>query len=308
MIVQILEPEDFPGEAREILGRLGKVVAGDIDAERRGQVGVVFTRLARRIDAAFHADYPALRWIVSPTTGLDHIDLDHFAAAGVGVISLRGETAFLDTIHATAEHTLALTLALLRDLPGAAAAVAGGHWDRTRHKGRELFGKTVLLLGYGRIGRLVHPVFEAFGCRVIAHDVVAGRVPAALACDWPAALEDADILSVHLPLNGETAGLVGGALLDRLPTHAIVVNTARGTIIDQEALFERIEDGRLAGAALDVLAGEPEPLDAALAARIAALGPRLVVTPHIGGYTWESLDAVEIFVARKLIEAIDAAR
>ncbi|MGN3974587.1 NAD(P)-dependent oxidoreductase [Tsuneonella sp. SYSU-LHT278] len=308
MIVQVLEPEDFPGEARELLATLGEVVPGEIDAARRSQVGVVFTRLARRLDAAFHADYPALRWIVSPTTGLDHIDLDHFAAAGVGVISLRGETAFLDTIHATAEHTLALTLALLRDLPGAAAAVAAGRWDRTRHKGRELFGKTVVLLGYGRIGRLVHPIFEAFGCRVVAHDIVAGRVPATLACDWPRALTGADILSVHLPLNGESAGFVDGALLDRLPPRAIVVNTARGAVVDQEALLDRLEDGRLAGAALDVLAGEPEPLDGELAARIAALGPRLVVTPHIGGYTWESLDAVEIFVARRLLEAIDAAR
>lgn len=308
MIVQILEPEDFPGEAREILGRLGEVVPGAIDDERREQVGVVFTRLARRLDAAFHADYPALRWIVSPTTGLDHIDLDHFAPAGVGVISLRGETAFLDTIHATAEHTLGLALALLRDLPGAAAAVAAGRWDRTRHKGRELFGKTVLLLGYGRIGQLVHPMFEAFGCRVIAHDIVAGRVPAALACDWPAALENADILSVHLPLSGETAGFVDGAMLDRLPPRAIVVNTARGAVVDQHALLERLEDGRLSGAALDVLAGEPDPLDAGLAARIAALGARLVVTPHIGGYTWESLDAVEVFVARKLLEAVHVSR
>lgn len=306
MIIQILEPEDFPQEACEILGKMGKVVLGEIGDSCRQQVEVVFTRLSRRIDAAFHADYPSLRAIVSPTTGLDHIDLAHFSETRVQIISLRGETAFLDTIHATAEHTIALTLGLLRDLPGAAASVRAGRWDRTKHKGRELFGKTVLLLGYGRVGRLVRPMFEAFGCRVIATDIVDGRVPDALACAFPDVLEQVDILSIHIPLNDETIGLVDDMMLALLPAHSVVVNTSRGSIVDQQALFSRLEDGRLAGAALDVLEGEPDPLSEELVARIATLGSRLLVTPHIGGYTWESLEAVEVFVAMRLREALDA--
>lgn len=308
MIIQILEPEDFPQEACEILGKMGKVVLGEIDDSCRQQVEVIFTRLSRRIDASFHADYPSLRALVSPTTGLDHIDLSHFAAAGVRVISLRGETEFLDTIHATAEHTIGLALGLLRDLPRATAAVRGGRWDRTRHKGRELFGKKVFLLGYGRIGRLVHPLFEAFGCRVFANDIVEGRVPDALACAFPDVLGEVDILSIHLPLNDETFRFVDDAMLSRLPAHAFVINTSRGSVIDQEALLVRLEEGRLVGAALDVLDGEPNPLSGDLVARIAALSSRLVVTPHIGGYTWESLEAVEVFVARRLQEALHASR
>jgi len=307
MIFQVIEPHDFPAAAIARLRERGDVLLGDVAPGRRAVVDVVFTRLARRIDAAFHADYPALRAIVSPTTGLDHIDLAHFAAAGVRVISLKGETAFLDSIHATAEHTLALTLALLRDLPGAAHEVRAGTWNRYAHKGRELHGKRVVLLGYGRIGRLVRPLFEAFGCTVRAHDVVAGRVPPDIACDFPAVLSETDILSVHLQYDDGTAGHVDAALLDRLPPHAVVINTARGDIVDQAALFERLESGRLAGAALDVLSGEPDPLDADTLRRIDALGRRILVTPHIGGFTEESLDAVELFVTERLLEALDAA-
>ena len=306
MITLVLEPADFPRDALDTLAGLGEVMLGEAPADRRGEVEAVFTRLARRLDAAFHAEYPALRFIVSPTTGLDHIDLDHFAQAGVQVISLRSETAFLDSIHATAEFTIALALALLRDLPGATRAVGTGAWDRYPHKGRELHGKSVLLLGYGRIGRLVRPLYEAFGCRVRAFDRDADKVPPDIACDLEAALGETDILSVHVSFDASTRGLVEAAMFDRLPPHAVVINTSRGDILDQSALLDRIEDGRLAGAAVDVLSGEPSPLDPGLSERIARLGRRLVVTPHIGGYTEESLDAVELFVTRRLCEAIDA--
>ena len=308
MIVLILEPADFPQGALDALAQLGEVMVGEVPADRRGEVEVVFTRLARRLDATFHTEYPALRFIVSPTTGLDHLDLDHFARTGVRVISLRGETAFLDSIHATAEFTIALALALLRDLPGATRAVGTGAWNRYPHKGRELHGKSVLLLGYGRIGRLVRPLYEAFGCRVRAYDRDPGKVPTDIACDLDAALGETDVLSVHVSFDDSTRGLIGDAMLERLPPQAVVINTSRGDIVDQAALLDRIEDGRLAGAALDVLSGEPAPLDEALSERIARLGRRLVVTPHIGGYTEESLDAVELFVTQRLCEAIDAGR
>ena len=117
---------------------------------------------------------------------------------------------------------------------------------------------------------------------------------------------ETDILSVHLPLAEDTLGMVDAAMLARLPAHALLLNTARGQVIDQTALLDAIEGGRLAGAALDVLDGEPEPLDAALLARIEELGPRLVVTPHIGGFTFESLEAVEEFMADTFLAAYRA--
>jgi phosphoglycerate dehydrogenase-like enzyme len=304
MIIRILEPDAFPAPAIDCLSAVGEVVTGPPRGEIDTGTEALFIRLASRIDAETHRRYPDLRWIVTPTTGLDHIDGDYFAAHGVDVLSLRGRTDFLDHIHATAEHTLALALALLRDLPGAAQAVREGRWDRYPHKGRELHGKSVLLLGYGRIGRLVAPLYQAFGCTVRAHDCVPGRVPADLACDFPAALADTDILSLHLPLDPSTEEFLTADLIARLPARAIVVNTARGELVDQDALLGALERGEIAGAALDVLAGEPEPLTADVRARIAALGRRIVVTPHIAGFTHESLEQVERHMTEVFLAAI----
>lgn len=304
MKIQLLEPDGFPPAALKRLRELGPVVEGP--AEETGDVDAVFTRLALILDEQFHARYPRLRWIVSPTTGLNHIALDHFAAHGVEVISLRGRTEFLDNIHATAEHTLALALALIRKLPAAAAAVATGIWDRNPHKGQELFGKTVLIYGYGRIGRQVAALYRAFGCVVRAHDSIAGRVPADLACDLAETLALTDILSIHVPLAAATEGLIDAALLARLPARAVLINTSRGEIVDQPALLDALDSGALAGAALDVLTGEPSPLSPALSARLAALGDRLLVTPHIGGFTDESLAAVETYITDAFLQAVDA--
>jgi len=305
MRIRVLEPEGFPEAAIERLRTLGEVFLGKPSRTPEPGVEAVFVRLAERLDAAFHRTFPDLKWIVSPTTGLNHIDLEHFAAGGVEVVSLRGRAELLDRIHATAEHTLALALALLRDIPGAAAAVREGRWDRYPHKGNELHGKRVLLLGYGRIGRMVAPLYRAFGCTVRAHDRLGGRVPDELRCRFPEALAETDLLSVHLPLEPQTRRLLGAGLLGLLPGHAVVVNTARGEVIDQEALLSAIEQGALAGAALDVLWDEPDPVTPELRARLAALGRRLVVTPHIGGFTDESLAAVEAYIADVFIAAVD---
>jgi phosphoglycerate dehydrogenase-like enzyme len=302
--IQLLEPEAFPPAAARRLAELGPVIEGP--TANTQDVTAVFTRLASVLDAEFHANYPALRWIVSPTTGLNHIDLDHFAASGVEVISLRERTEFLDNIHATAELTIALALALIRDLPAAVAAVRGGAWDRYPHKGNELHGKTVMIHGYGRIGRMVAPIYRGFGCRILANDIVPGRVPEDLRCDFAAALAETDVLSIHLPLNSETEGLVGREILARLPARAVVVNTSRGEILDQDYLLSSLEQGKLAGAALDVLTGEPDPVSPLLQARMNALGRRLIVTPHIGGFTQESLSTVEEFITGAFIDSVRA--
>lgn len=297
------EPDGFPEEAVKRLAALGPVYRADMPYPAEA-VTVVFVRLREKIGAAFLQRHPALRWVISPTTGVDHLDLAHFESRGVQVICLRGRTAFLDHIHATAEHTLALLLALVRRIPAAVQDVAAGAWNRYPYQGSELHGKTVLILGYGRIGRQVHTLYSAFGCRVLALDVVPGRVPDALACTADTGLGQADIISVHVSLDSSTQGLVGAAMLDRLKPGALLVNTARGEIIDQAEVLARVADGRLGGAALDVLAGEPAPLDAATRARLVACGHRLLVTPHIAGFTAESLGVVENHVTDLLVQAI----
>ncbi len=307
MLVQILEPEAFPQPGLDRLCQHHDVVLGG-SCDKPDRVEAVFVRLASRLGAGFHKGYPALRWIVSPTTGLNHIDTSYFEQAGVQIISLRGRTEFLDRIRATAEHTLALALALIRRLPASVAAVRGGRWDRYPHKGTELSGKTVVIWGYGRIGRQVDTLYSAFGCKVLAHDVIPDRVPQGRRCAFPEALQRADVLSLHLPMHDDTAGIVSSDIIGLLPAHAILINTARGELVDQGALFRALSEHRLAGAALDVLHGEPDPLDPTTRNQIDQLGDRILVTPHIGGFTHESLEAVELFMVDVFLEQVDAAR
>jgi phosphoglycerate dehydrogenase-like enzyme len=251
-----------------------------------------------------------LKYIVSPTTGLNHIDVGYFSAVSVRVLSLQGHTAFLDTIHATAEHTLALGLALIRRLPSAAQSVARGQWNRYAFKGSELYGKTVMLLGYGRVGRQVHALFAAFGCAVRAYDIDKAKVPAAIYADLEDGLGSADIVSVHLPLDKSTHGLLSAPLLSHIKPGAILINTSRGEVVDQTAMFTMVDKGHLGGIALDVLVGEPTPVGSDVLAMMKRHADRVVVTPHIAGFTSESLRAVENFMTDLFLseQLRDAAR
>lgn len=303
-MVLINEPHEFPASALALL-RAHRPVYLSSDIFDSNFVEVVFVRLAERLDALWAERFPRLRFIVTPTTGLNHIDVDFFAQRGVEILSLRGRTDFLDSIRATAEHTLALALALIRRVPQAARHARAGGWDRYPFKGSELNGKRVLLLGYGRIGRQLQRLYSAFGCEVRAHDEDLSRIPIALRCDYPSVLAYTDVLSIHVNLTPETVGLVDAAKLERLPSHAIVINTARGEIVDQTALLQMLKNGQLAGAALDVMHDEPNPFDEQTAELIAAIAEeRLLLTPHIGGFTEESLDKVEIYMSEVLVSRL----
>lgn len=297
----IFEPEGFPAKAIATLQQLGPVILGPgpdaYDAE------AVFVRLSTTINATFHERFTKLRWIVSPTTGLNHIDVDYFIKHNVELLSLRGRTEFLDHIHATAEHTLALTLALIRKIPQAANLVRDGKWDRYPFQGSELFGKTVMILGYGRIGRQVHARYKAFGCKIIANDIDTTKVPRELWRPVKVAFAEADILSVHLPYDATTHEYVDAAMLAMLKPGCILINTSRGEILCQSALFSALRTGHLAGAALDVLVNEPTPVSAEVLTALGDLGDRLLITPHVAGFTHESLSSVEKFMAEQLHNA-----
>lgn len=302
-VILINEPEGFSADALNRLRESGIVYRSD-ETYPADQVSIAFVRLREKIGRDFHERHPALRWVVSPTTGTDHIDLAYFSKTGIEVICLRGHTKFLDNIHATAEHTLAILLALMRQVSEAAHDVSIGKWNRYPFQGRELNGKTVLILGYGRIGRQVHRLYSAFGCRVLAIDAVDGRVPLPLRCDSNEALGQTDILSIHVSLENSTVSLVNEAMLDKLKPGAWIVNTSRGEIVDQTALLSRIANGQLSGAALDVLVGEPQPLNSEIRAALRDSRSRLLVTPHIAGFTHESLVKVENYVTDLLLTAL----
>lgn len=310
--VVLAEPLHYSPDARAILEALGPVVEGPFDREGLlaavADAAVLVVRLGHQIDAEVIAAAPALRVIGSPTTGTDHIDLDAAAARGVRVVTLRGETEFLSTIRATPEHTWALLLALARKLPAAATAAVTAPWDRDAFRGVELAGKRLGIFGLGRVGRIVASYATAFQMSVFAYDTADVSAPGVtMVPSLDALLRTADVLLVHVPLDASTHRAIGAAELRLLPPDALVVNTARGAILDEAAVVEALRDGRLAGVAVDVLDGERAPggpAEGPLVQYASDHPDRAIVTPHIAGATWESMHRTEVFLAERLRDLI----
>ena len=310
------EPDRYSSRARATLDEVADVTeeALDRDALLRAlpEYDALIVRLGHQVDASLLAAGPQLRVVATATTGLDHIDLEAAKDNGVEVLSLRGESDFLRGVVATAEHTWALLLALLRRIPLASAAVKKGRWDRDAFRGQELDGKRLGIVGLGRIGEQVARYGQAFGMEVCAYDSYREVWPSDLTrmSTLEALLESSDVLAIHVPSNEDTRGMFGRRELSLLPTGAVIVNTARGAVLDGAAVVDSVTSGRLAGAAVDVVEGETsadgvgsDPL--VLAARAT---DRILVTPHIGGATFESMEKTEIFMAGKLATFLEHGR
>ncbi len=308
--VLIAEPLDFSSAARAVLEEVSEV---ELRALSEGALAgafadydVVWLRLGHRVEAGDLGEAPRCRILAVPATGTDHVDLAACERAGIEVLSLKGEVDFLRGVRATAEMTIALTLALLRKLPEAAEHVRAGGWDRDRFRGRELAGKTAGVVGVGRLGEMVARLLAAFEMRVLGFDP--HREFSAGVAERRDRLEDllaeSDLVSLHVPFSPATRHLMNQEAFAAMKPGAVLVNTSRGGVIDESALLEALESGRLAGAALDVLEGEPGISRAHPLVAAAQSDRRLLVVPHLGGNTWESLEKAELFLARKVASAL----
>jgi phosphoglycerate dehydrogenase-like enzyme len=217
---------------------------------------------------------PDLRVVARVGVGTDSIDLDAATAAGVVVTTTPGANR-----ETAADHALAMILAALRRVVEHDASVRRGEWRRGGDLTPwDLHGTTVGLIGYGDIGRAVGRRVSGFGARVLACDPAA---PDGVSLD--ALLERSDVVSLHLPLTAGTRNVIGAAELERMPAHAVLVNTSRGGLVDEPALVQALRAGAIRAAALDVFADEPQ-----LTPGLAEL-PNVVLTPHIGGLSERSI-------------------
>lgn len=280
----------------------------DLDAETLTQAAfterapgydAVMVRLRLRVTAEMLTRTSSLRAVLTPTTGLNHIALEETRRRGVKVFHLRGQTAFLETVTSTAEHTWGLLLALLRRVPWAFEAVRDGRWEQRPFRGHELKGKTLGLVGCGRLGRIVAGYGHAFAMRVIVYDPYIDVLPEGVErAATPSALAgQSDVLSLHFPLNASTIGFIDRATLEHLPRGAVVVNTSRGEVVDEEALLDLLESGHLAGYAADVLGDEHLVAEASHPLVVyARTHENVLLTPHIGGAAWEAIEATDRFI------------
>ncbi|MGQ0550943.1 MAG: phosphoglycerate dehydrogenase [Armatimonadota bacterium] len=261
------------------------------------EADAVIVRSRSHLTARVLASAPMLRVAARAGVGTDNIDVEAATRRGILVLN----TPESSTTSA-AEHTMAMLLALARRIPGAHASVARGEWTRDAFVGSELHGKTLGVVGLGKIGAEVARRAQAFGMHVRAHDPYISQDRAArLGIDLmelDQVLSAGDIVTLHIPLTARTRHLLGAAQMRTMKAGALLVNCARGGLVDETALLDALNDGSLGGAALDVFEHEP-PVAPALVQH-----PNVVVTPHLAASTHEAQRSVAVDVAEQVLAAL----
>ncbi len=298
---RILIADELSGRAEAILRDAGfdvDVRVGLKPDELKSALGAydgLAVRSATKVTADVLETATRLKMIGRAGIGVDNIDVA--AASRRGVIVMNTPSGNATT---TAEHALALMMSLARRIPQATASLKGGKWEKKKFQGTELSGKTLGIVGLGNIGRIVCDRARGLSLKVIAFDPflspdAAAKLGAELV-SLGVLFERADIITVHTPLTAETKGVVGTEALKRCKPGVLIINAARGGIVDEQALLEALKSGHVAGAALDVFEKEPPPADHPLLKL-----DNVICTPHLGASTEEAQEKVAIEVAEQLV-------
>ncbi|HUO49791.1 MAG TPA: phosphoglycerate dehydrogenase [Acidimicrobiales bacterium] len=302
-MARVLVTEKLAERGLELLRQAGHEVDEQLGLSPEELLGVMpgahalIIRSATQVTDAVLAAGTDLAVVGRAGIGLDNVDVEAATRRGVMVVN-----APQSNILSAAEHAVALLLAQARNIPQAHAALAAGKWERSKWEGVELHGKTLGVIGLGRIGALVAQRALAFGMRLCAYDPYVSpdraRQMGVELLPLDELVATADFITIHLPKTSETAGLIGRDLLAKAKPGLRVVNAARGGILDEEALYDALVSGQVAGAALDVFATEPctdSPLFQL---------PSVVATPHLGASTAEAQDKAGVTIAEQVILAL----
>jgi D-3-phosphoglycerate dehydrogenase len=261
----------------------------------------LIVRSETRVDRALLGFAPKLAVVARAGVGVDAIDVPAATEAGIVVLNTPGA----NTLAAT-EQTFALMLSLARFTADAVASIRAGRWERKPFIGSELAHKTLGIVGLGRIGGAVATRAAAFGMKLLAYDPFISQARAASLGAQLVPLEEllaqADILTLHVPLSNQTVGMIGAPQLALMKPAALLINCARGGVVDETALLEALDAGTIAGAAIDVVAKEPPPRDGT-GAKLHH-HPKVIATPHLGGSTHEALERIAIELANDVASVL----
>jgi D-3-phosphoglycerate dehydrogenase len=293
---------DLAPQALALLGDYEVVYAGKAPSEadivalcRQHQPVAIIVRYSKVGAAAMDAA-PGLKVISKHGSGTDTIDKAAAAARGIAVTAAVGANA-----AAVAEQALALLLACAKSVPALNERTHAGHWDKATHKSIELEGRTVGVIGLGAIGLRFAKTADVLGLRVLGFDPYAKDLPAFVQpCDLDTIWRDADILSLHCPLTPDNARLLNAQTLAACKRGVIVVNTARGGLIDEDALLAAVQSGQVSGAGLDSFAVEPMPVPHPFHSE-----PRIVLSPHIGGVTADAYVKMGLAATRNALAVLN---
>ena len=314
-IIILTEPKGYSEKAIATLRELGPVYAWQ-EAVKKPKIlrsaDIIVVKLGMRISKKVMDRLPNLKFIATSTTGLNHIDLEEADGRGIRIVSLRGEAKFLKTITPTAEETIGLMIALMRKLPWSFEAVKRGEWKREKYYGNELYGRTLGIVGFGRLGSIVTRYARCFGMRVLAHDPHVSRKAMEKLGTKKATMNQVfrkpDIVSIHVLLTDKTHNLITEKLFRLMKPTAYFINTARGEIIDEKALLDALRKKRIAGAALDVLSNEDPKGSHIKRNPLVEYSKRhdnLFIVPHLGGASFDAMARTEEFIANKLLKTLN---
>lgn len=304
----------FAPEAQAILATLGEaeyrqVTHGEL-LECIGEYDILVVGILPMVDTAILDAATKLKYIAIPANTLENIDVAYAESKGITVVSLWGEEKILGSITGTAELAFGLMIDIVRKTPWAFDDVKQYQWDREKFRGKNLSGKTLGIVGIGRLGTWMAHYAKAFGMHVIFYSPHTEKspTPECRKVSFEELLKESDIISLHAHLNAETERMFGAEEFKKMKQEAYLINTARGKIVDEAALLAALLAGEIAGYAADVLADEFEFDQTGLARHplidYAKQHQNVIIVPHIGGMTVESRELTDVFVAKKLRDAI----
>ncbi len=303
----------FTKDARVLLSKLGEVE--DFNGTQKeltliiADYTIAIIGLGLNFNKKVIQNAPKLQLIGTATTGLDHIDLEYAKARGVDVLSLYGESTFLNTITGTAELAVGLMIDCMRGISNGFSSVQQYIWDREQFRGYSLYEKTLGIVGFGRLGKMMARYCIGFGMNVIIYDIEPDEESCkkigVRAVEFETLLNESDVVSIHIPLNQKTKYLFNDNIFLKMKSTAYLINTARGLVINENSLLTALKERYIAGYATDVLADEvnfSEGFSNHALVEYAKTHRNLLITPHIGGMTHESRTAADIFIAEKVVQ------
>jgi D-3-phosphoglycerate dehydrogenase len=271
----------------------------------------IFTTIGNTLDRVNLAFQKNLKYIVSPTTGLNHIDIDYAIEKKIEVISLKGEFEFLSSIQSTAEHTWMLVLSLLRNFKKVQQSISNGIWSRNELLCDELNTKTIGIIGYGRLGKIIAQYAQAFSMRILVCETDSKNQILAIQNGFEIYSKEeifsmSDVIVLLTDYTKENEKMIGKNEFFKMKKSAFFVNTSRGEMVDEEALLYALENKLIKAAALDVLNGDSDwktnlPSNHKLY-EYSQVNSNLIITPHIGGYGKVSIQKTRDFITNKFLK------
>ena len=302
MIIYVTEAKEIEQDALDLLTSAGhELIVEEAKALARAtEVEALFIRTYTQATAEYLSAYPNLKFVLRAGVGLDNVDRAECERRGIKVINAPGANA-----NAVAEYVVGAIIVSMRQFAAQEASLHKGEWRTPEHMGLELKGRTLGLVGCGNVGRAIAHKLSSWELKeVIGYDPFLTQEQMAASsirkCELDEVIASADILSLHVPLIPETKHLINTEKLSQMKQGALLINAARGGVVDEAALTEALKSGHLRGAVLDVLETEPN-----VAPELAA-APNLILTPHIAGYTHEANKEVSLAPARELLRQIQA--